>query len=133
VIWCITVWGASISAMGAIVALAGRRDGGVSPWLIAAAAALVVSGIADSVSSVFRSTILQSAAPDHLRGRLQGVFIVVVAGGPRLGDLFAGTAGQFLGEAMAAVVGGLLCIAAVWGLARWQPRFIRYDAAHPEP
>jgi ENTS family enterobactin (siderophore) exporter len=68
-----------------------------------------------------------------MRGRLQGVFIVVVTGGPRLGDLFAGGAGQLLGEAMAAIVGGILCIAAVWLLARIQPRFIHYDARHPEP
>ncbi len=30
--------------------------------------------------------MMQVAAPDEMRGRLQGVFIVVVAGGPRLGD-----------------------------------------------
>ncbi|MCZ2402262.1 MFS transporter [Paenarthrobacter sp. Z7-10] len=134
VIWSITLWGASISGMGAAVAFGGHHAGaGTSPWIVAAVAALVVSGIADSVSGVFRSTILQSATPDNMRGRLQGVFIVVVAGGPRLGDLFAGGAGQVFGEAMAAVIGGILCIAAVWLMARWQPRFVRYDARHPEP
>lgn len=133
VVWCITIWGLSISLMGLVVLAGGHTTGEVSPWLIAAVVALLVSGVADSVSSVFRSTILQSAAPDHMRGRLQGVFIVVVAGGPRLGDVFAGGAGQLVGEALAAVLGGLLCIAAVWSMARWQPRFLAYDARHPEP
>jgi ENTS family enterobactin (siderophore) exporter len=68
-----------------------------------------------------------------MRGRLQGVFIVVVAGGPRQGDLFAGGTGQLLGEAMAAIVGGILCILAVWLMARLQPTFIRYDARHLVP
>src|SRR5581483_8937638 len=41
---------------------------------------LAVSGAADMVSAAYRSTMLQVAAPDNLRGRLQGVFTVVVAG-----------------------------------------------------
>ena len=50
---------------------------------------LAVAGAADLVSAVYRQTILQTYAPDEMRGRMQGVFIVVVAGGPRLGDLRA--------------------------------------------
>lgn len=57
----------------------------------------------------------------------------MVAGGPRLGDLFTGSAGQLLGEAMAAVVGGVLCIAALWLLLWLQPKFLRYDSRTPEP
>ncbi|WP_026555877.1 MFS transporter [Arthrobacter sp. 35W] len=134
VVWSITLWGAAIAAMGGAILAGGRTvDGAVSPWIVGAVAALVVAGIADSVSAVFRSTILQSATPDHLRGRLQGIFIVVVAGGPRMGDLFSGGTGQWLGEPWAAVVGGLLCIVAVWVVARLQPGFLRYDAKHPQP
>ncbi|WP_427015419.1 MFS transporter [Pseudarthrobacter sp. P1] len=134
VVWSITLWGAAISAMGGAVLAGGQQnDGGVSPWIVGAVAALVVAGVADSVSAVFRSTILQSATPDHLRGRLQGIFIVVVAGGPRLGDLYSGGTGQWLGEGMAAVVGGALCIVAVWVMARLQPGFLHYDARHPVP
>ena len=135
VVWSITVWGVAIMALGGAVLAGGRHtyDGDVSPWIVGAVAALVVAGVADSVSSVFRSTILQSATPDHLRGRLQGIFVVVVTGGPRLGDVFSGSTGQWLGEGWAAVAGGLLCIAAVWGLASWQRGFVRYDARHPEP
>jgi hypothetical protein len=98
-----------------------------------ALACLLVAGAADAVSAVFRQTILQAATPDALRGRLQGVFIVVVAGGPRLGDLVSGTAGATLGEGTAALAGGLACVLAVLALARLQPRFARYDARRPEP
>ena len=105
----------------------------MSPWLLPAAAALMAAGAADTVSGVFRNTILQSATPDAMRGRLQGIFIVVVAGGPRLGDAVAGGNGQWLGEGMAALAGGLACVLAVWLLHLWQPRFAGYDDRHPEP
>lgn len=137
VLGCVVGWGLAVAGFGLVCLLAanggGPPSGGVSGWLWAAAAFLVLSGAADSVSAVFRSTILQAATPDALRGRLQGVFIVVVAGGPRLGDLVAGTGASVFGESAAAIVGGLTCALAVIALAIWQPRFARYDASHPEP
>ncbi len=74
-------------------------------------------GIADSVSAVFRTTILQASTPDHLRGRLQGVFIVVVAGGPRVGDMLAGGGTKILSEGWVLLLGGVLCIAVAWAVA----------------
>ncbi|MBO0867580.1 MAG: MFS transporter [Micromonosporaceae bacterium] len=68
---------------------------------------LAVGGAADLVSSVYRQTILQTYAPDELRGRMQGVFTAVVAGGPRLGDLRAGGMGAAVGAGTAWVTGGL--------------------------
>ena len=94
---------------------------------------MAVAGGADSVSAVFRTTILQSATPDHLRGRLQGVFIVVVAGGPRLGEMLCGLVAEHVGEGTTAVVGGIACILAIVVLARVQPGFTRYDARNPTP
>lgn len=137
VIWSIVGWGASVSAFGLVVVMAGTAppagEGELSAWVIPAALCLVLAGIADSISSVFRNTILQSATPDAMRGRLQGVFIVVVAGGPRLGDVVAGGNAVWLGEGWTAVVGGLACIVLVLALSRWQPRFARYDSRHPVP
>ncbi len=136
VLWSIVGWGASVSAFGLVVVAAGATGpgagGAVTPWIIPAALCLVLAGISDSVSSVFRSTILQSATPDAMRGRLQGVFIVVVAGGPRLGDMVAGGGAEWLGEGWTPVIGGLLCIALVGLLAKWQPRFARYDSRSPQ-
>ncbi|MBG6183836.1 ENTS family enterobactin (siderophore) exporter [Arthrobacter sp. CAN_A214] len=137
VIWSIVGWGASISAFGLVVVMAGAGrapvgEGELSVWVLPAALCLVLAGIADSISSVFRHTILQSATPDAMRGRLQGVFIVVVAGGPRVGDVVAGGNAAWLGEGWTAVVGGLACIVLVLALSRWQPRFARYDSRRPE-
>jgi len=137
VILCVMGWGLAVAAFGGCVGAAevagGAPPQGVSWWLWPAAVALALAGAADAVSAVFRSTILQAASPDELRGRLQGVFIVVVAGGPRLGDLVAGTTGQLLGLGVAAVAGGFACIGTVALLARLQPGFARYDSRHPEP
>lgn len=136
VLACVAGWGLAVVGFGVVCLLAVARGhpAGSASWLVwPAMLALALSGAADAVSAVFRTTILQSATPDSLRGRLQGVFIVVVAGGPRLGDLVAGGAGTLLGEPAAALAGGVACVVAVVALARWQPRFARYDAAHPEP
>jgi MFS family permease len=94
---------------------------------------LALTGAADMVSSAYRSTILQVAAPDHLRGRLQGVFIVVVAGGPRAGDFLAGSLAGAAGERVALVVGGLACMLGVGVAVLAQRDFLRYDGRDPRP
>jgi ENTS family enterobactin (siderophore) exporter len=134
VVWSVMGWGASIAALGLVVVLA-RHSGasGVTVWLLPAALCCALAGIADSVSGVFRTTILQASTPDHLRGRLQGVFVVVVAGGPRIGDVLAGGATKLLTEGWVLLFGGMLCIAVAWTLARLQSGFLRYDARNPVP
>ncbi|MBD5785842.1 MFS transporter [Cellulosimicrobium terreum] len=135
IVWAITAYGVSIVAFGLVLVTVGATSpttvlvGGV----VAACVALALAGASDAVSSVFRQTILQTAAPDDMRGRLQGVFIVVVAGGPRLGELVLGAQATWVGEAWAAVAGGIACVVVLWLVVRAQRRFWRYDAHHPEP
>ena len=135
IVWSITVWGAGVAAFGAVLIAAGRTTPQhvIVPALVAALVALAICGAADNVSAIFRQSILQTAAPDDMRGRLQGVFIVVVAGGPRAGDMWLGTQAHWWGEGMAALVGGLSCIVVLWLLVRWQHGFLAYDADHPTP
>jgi ENTS family enterobactin (siderophore) exporter len=134
VVWSVMGWGASIAGFGLVVVLAGRSGThGVTWWLLPAALCCILAGISDSVSAVFRTTILQAATPDHLRGRLQGVFIVVVAGGPRLGDMLAGGGTKLLSEGWVLLVGGLACVAVAWTLAHLQSGFLTYDARNPVP
>ncbi len=135
VIWAVVAWGLSVSAFGLVVASSpGPPPGGGPHWTIwPAAACLALAGASDAVSSVFRNTILQTATPDSMRGRLQGVFIVVVAGGPRLGDLVLGSLGDLTGEDLAAILGGLAVVVVVVLLALTQPRFWAYDARDPQP
>lgn len=125
-------WGVGIAGLGVALLLAGgpltRQE---AFW--AAMAGMFVAGAADSVSAVFRTTILQTAAPDHMRGRLQGVFIVVVAGGPRVGEIAGGVVADVIGEGWTALIGGLACIGAMGLLAVRARGFVRYDARHPTP
>ncbi|MFI8432736.1 MFS transporter [Streptomyces sp. NPDC079020] len=94
---------------------------------------LALAGCADTISMVFRNTMLQAAVPDEMRGRLQGVFIVVVAGGPKLGDFLAGSVADLTSPAVAVTGGGIACVVAVSLLAlRWRG-FARYDARDPQP
>ncbi len=118
----------SVAAWGAAVACFGLTR---HLWL--GLFFLAVAGCADTVSMVFRGTMLQAAAPDRMRGRLQGVFIVVVAGGPRLGDFLAGSAADLATPAVAVVGGGLACVVTVLLLALWRRDFARYDARDPQP
>ncbi len=121
VIAAILAWGACIVGFG----LTGRL------WL--ALLLLAGAGAADMVSAVFRTAILQTAAPDEMRGRLGGVFIVVVAGGPRLGDARSGGTASWLGLQESVVLGGLLVIGLTVLVAVLVPRFVAYDSRHPEP
>ena len=118
---CVITYGAAVAAFGFSRAL----------WL--GVLFLAMSGAADMVSAAYRQTILQAAAPDNLRGRLQGVFIVVVAGGPRLGDFVAGSTAALLTPTIALAGGGIACIVAVMAFSAWQHGFLRYDAKHPTP
>jgi MFS family permease len=111
----------SVAAWGAAIAGSGLSG---SLWL--AVAFLAVAGVADMVSMVFRGAILLSAATDEMRGRLQGVFTVVVVGGPRVADVLHGTAGSAFGAPAAVAVGGLLVIVAVLVLAFVTPALRRY-------
>ncbi len=61
------------------------------------------------------------------------MFIVVVAGGPRLGDLVLGGLSEVTTEALAAVLGGLACVVVVVLLALRERGFWAYDARHPVP
>jgi MFS family permease len=89
---------------------------------------MALGGVADFISMIFRGVILQSVAPDDMRGRMQGVFTVVVAGGPRLADLVHGIAGAALGTRTAVAGGGLLVILSVVALAVLAPAYWRYRA-----
>jgi MFS family permease len=87
---------------------------------------LAVAGAADLVSAVYRQSILQIFAPDRLRGRLQGVFTVVVAGGPRLGDLRAGATAGLTGVTASWAGGGFAAAGLTLVLATVFPALLRY-------
>ncbi|MFB8757327.1 MFS transporter [Streptomyces nigra] len=114
VIGSVVAWGLAVAAFGLSSSL----------WL--AVVFLALAGVADMVSMVFRGAILLSAASDEMRGRMQGVFTVVVAGGPRLADVLHGTAGSAFGARAATTGGGLLVVVLMLGLAAAVPALRRY-------
>jgi hypothetical protein len=77
-------------------------------------------------SAAFRTSMLQSAADDAVRGRLQGVFIVVVAGGPRIADVLHGASAAAVGTAATAAGGGVLVVAGTVAAALLVPSFVRH-------
>jgi MFS family permease len=130
----IQVYGLCITAFGVVLLLAGLGPAGRLdvPAIVASAVLLAGAGGADNVSAIFRSTLLQAAAPDNVRGRLQGVFVVVVTGGPRIGDLYVGLLASTTLLWLPPAVGGLLVVVVVALLVR-RSRFRDYDAAAPTP
>ena len=130
VIVCIVVWGLAITGFGVAVAIGGATSGATSAtMLVVALLLLAVGGAADMASAAFRTSMLQSAADDSVRGRLQGVFTVVVAGGPRIADTLHGGAAAVVGVAATAAGGGVLVVVGVVIAAIAVPSFVRYRVA----
>ena len=113
----------AIVGWGAAVALSGLAH---QLWLVVAL--LAFAGAADLVSAVYRQTILQTYAPDEMRGRMQGVFTAVVAGGPRLGDVRAGATAAATTPEFSWVAGGVACMVVVLIAGYLVRPFWRYDA-----
>ncbi|WP_448238583.1 MFS transporter [Microbacterium paulum] len=138
----IQVFGAATAVFG-LVLVAGQLGWFAPPTVDAAHAnivlialamlALAITGAADNVSAIYRSTMMQAAVPDTMRGRLQGVFMVVVAGGPRIGALYAGALATLTALWVPPLVGGFVIVGLVALLVRRHPRFRAYDAEHPVP
>jgi MFS family permease len=118
---------AAVVGWGACVAVSGLAH---QLWLVVVLLAL--AGAADLVSAVYRQTILQTYAPDEMRGRMQGVFTAVVAGGPRLGDLRAGATAAATTATISWVGGGIACMVVVLGAAVAVPAVWRYSTHAPD-
>ncbi|GAA3449866.1 MFS transporter [Dactylosporangium matsuzakiense] len=111
-------WGLAVAAAGAV------------PWLWACVAFMALAGAADMISGVYRQTVLLGA-PDEMRGRLQGVFFAVVAGGPRLGDLRAGSVADWTDATFSWVAGGIAAAVVAVLLGAAFPVLLRYTDKTP--
>lgn len=142
----ISVFGAFALAFGVVVAVVQFGDfAGAPGWggihvfaLCALALTMAGMGASDEVSAIFRQTMLIQAVPDQMRGRLQGVFIVVVTGGPRIGDMYAGVLATAVALWCPPLLGGIVIIALIAVLSRVRSSrsgqtFRDYDALNPVP
>jgi MFS family permease len=110
----IAAWGVAVVAFGFARSL----------WV--ALLLLAVAGGADSFSAVCRTTIMQRIAPNELRGRLTSLYVMVVAGGPYLGDVETGVVANAFGAEVAIVTGGVLCLVGLGAAAAAFPLVWRY-------
>jgi MFS family permease len=121
VLGSVAVWGLAIAAAGLVGSI------------VAAAILFALAGAADSVSAVCRSTISQTLTPDSVRGRMSSVFSLVVASGPRLGDVEAGTIASVASPRFSVASGGVACVASVGLIAALFPELARYDGRTARP
>jgi MFS family permease len=108
---------------------------GLSRSFALSLAALVVTGAADMVSVFVRSTLVQLATPEAMRGRVSAVNMVFIGASNELGEFESGLMAQWLGTVPSVVVGGIgtLAVVALWA---WRfPKLAgvdRIEDVHPE-
>jgi MFS family permease len=111
-----SLWGIAIAAFGFADTL----------WL--GLVLLALAGAADNISAVFRATIMLSATPESMRGRLTGIEFMQVASAPTLGNLESGVVASLTSLRFSIVSGGFLCVIGTLVVAALFPALIRYDA-----
>jgi MFS family permease len=110
VVLAVIVWGLAITAFG------------LSTFFFPLALVfLAIAGAADVLSAVFRSTVVQLATPDELRGRVTALHILAVTSGPRIGDIEAAAVATVVGAQASVVSGGILCLLGAVAVTRLFP------------
>ena len=113
------VWAAALACFGVTHAL----------WI--GLAFLAVAGAADTISVVSRSSIVQHATPDSLRGRVNALDYLVGVSGPQLGNFRAGLVASSTSGATSALLGGVASMIALAAIAVSTPALRRYDPGGP--
>ena len=131
-------WMAQVHRQGVAVAIAAACWGlaivgfGLATALWLALFMLALAGAADTVSAIFRSTIVFAATPEGMRGRILGIELAQVASAPTLGNVEAGVVAALTNIRTSIVSGGILCIAGTAVACLAIPALIRYDAREPD-
>jgi len=89
---------------------------GISHSLWLSIAALMVTGVADSVSVVIRMTLVQLETPNEMRGRVSAVNGIFIGASNQLGEFESGASAALLGPIPSVVLGGVgsILIALIW-------------------
>jgi MFS family permease len=118
---CVAAWGGGFALFA------------VAPSLWLTLLALAAAGFADTFTVVVRGIIVQEAAPEEFRGRVNAADFLVGAGGSQLGSLEAGLVGSLTTPVISALSGGLLTIVGVLAIGAALPGFRRYQSPTPAP
>ena len=130
-------WASRVRRQGVAIVIAASGWGlaiaafGLTRSLPVGLVMLGLAGAADQVSAIFRSTIVLTVTPDHMRGRLGGIEFAQVAGTPSLGNLEAGVVASLTSLRFSIVSGGIGCVLGTLAVAACFPVLLRYDAARP--
>jgi len=108
---------------------------GVSTIFAVSYALFALTGAGDTISTVIRATLRQTLTPDHLRGRIASVHMMLAMGGPQLGELEAGLVAALWSAPVAIVTGGVATVLLTAWVAWRQPGLRRYrsDARMDRP
>lgn len=99
---------------------------GLIPNVVFAIPLLAITGAADVLSAILRNTIIQTATPEDLRGRVTAIHVLSSAGGPRVGDVRAAAMAAVFGAQAALAIGGLAALVAIAVIARVFPELRTY-------
>lgn len=141
IIYSVAAYGASIVLFGVVLLVVSALPIEVGTdiaqaniaALVIASVLLALAGAADTVSMIYRTTMIQAAVPDVMRGRLQGLFMVVVTGGPRVGDLYVGVLSLTALLWFPPLLGGIVIIVVSAVFLRVYRSLRDYDALEPKP
>jgi len=86
---------------------------GLSHWIWLTVVALIAIGAADVVSVVVRSTLVQTATPDDIRGRVSAVNSLFVGTSNQLGEFESGVTADWFGAVGSVVIGGAATLVVV--------------------
>jgi len=103
-LWCVAGFGAFTVLFG------------ISRSLVLSMLALMLVGSMDMVSVVVRSTLVQLATPDEMRGRVSAVEMIFIGASNEIGQFESGLTAQWFGAVPAVIMGGIgtLLITALW-------------------
>ncbi len=106
---------------------------GLSETLWLSLLALLLMGAADMVSVVIRSTLVQLATPDEMRGRVSAVNSIFISTSNQLGEFESGVLAAWVGAVPAIVIGGVgtLGVVALW--MHWFPDLVSRDRLDMRP
>jgi MFS family permease len=99
-------------------------------WL--AAIILMFSGMFDGVSVVLRTTIMQLATPDSMRGRVASINGLFIGSSNELGAFESGLMAKVMGLIPSVIFGGLMTLGVVATTAKFAPKLRKLDLKHLE-
>jgi MFS family permease len=100
---------------------------GLSTSFVLSAILFCLTGVGDMLSTVVRSNIRQQWTPAALRGRMNGVQMIVAFGGPQMGELEAGIVAALIGVPLTIFTGGIITVFIIGWFAWRYPELRTYN------